>query len=70
MVFACSPNDSKTFSCNIFHYIKYVVLLQSNAPIVDIEYPQGICSPIFDLEEFSGLFAHSSIFLIKDSIST
>ena len=37
--------------------------------IVDIEYPQGICSRIFVVGEFSGLFAHQSIFLIKDSMS-
>ena len=33
-----------------------------NAQIVDIEYPEGICSPSFVVEEFSGLFAHPSIF--------
>ena len=37
--------------------------------IVDIAYPQGICSPIFVVEEISGLFAHPSIFLVKDLIS-
>ena len=37
--------------------------------IVDIEYPQGICSPIYVVEKFSGLFAHPSTFLIKDSIT-
>ena len=41
----------------------------SKAHIVDIEYAQGICLPIFVAEEFSGLFAHPSIFLIKDSKS-
>ena len=43
--------------------------MQSNAQIVDIEYQQGICSPTFVVEEFLGLFAYPSIFLIKDSIS-
>ena len=37
--------------------------------IVEIEYPQRICSPFFVVEDFSGLFAHKSIFLIKDSVS-
>ena len=37
--------------------------------IDDIEYPQGIYSSTFVVQEFSGLFAHSSIFIIKDSIS-
>ena len=30
--------------------------------IVDIEYPQGICLPIFVVEDFSGLFTHPSFF--------
>ena len=37
--------------------------------IIEMKYPQGICSPIFVVEEFSGLFTHPSIFLIKDSMS-
>ena len=44
---------------------QYTVCLFSillNAQFVDIEYPQGICSLIFFVEEFSGLFAHPSIF--------
>ena len=41
----------------------------SNPQIVAIEYPQGICSPIFAVEDFSGFFAHPYIFLIKDSRS-
>ena len=40
-----------------------------NAQIVDIEYLQGIGSPTFVVEEFSALFAHLSVYLIKDSIS-
>ena len=40
-----------------------------NAQIVDIEYRQGICSPIFVVEEFSGLFAQPFIYLIKDSMT-
>ena len=34
----------------------------SKANIVDTEYPQGTCSPIFVVEDFSGLFAYPSIF--------
>ena len=37
----------------------------SKAYIVDIEYPQEICLPIFAIEDFSRLFAHPSIFLIN-----
>ena len=43
--------------------------IPSNVQIVDIEYPQGICSTIFVAQEFFGLFAHPSTFLIKDSIA-
>ena len=57
----------KMFPYNLFHDIKYVCL--SNPQIANIEYPQGICSPIFAVEEFSVLFARPSIFLIKDSMS-
>ena len=42
----------------------------SNAEIVYIEYPQEICSPIFVVEEFSGLFPHPSTFLNQISIVT
>ena len=38
------------------------------AQIIDIEYPQEICSPTFVVEELSGLFAHSPDFLIRDSM--
>ena len=33
--------------------------------IVDIEKPDRICSPTFDVDEFSGLLLHPSIFSIK-----
>ena len=53
---------------NLFRNIKYACFLHDQTPqILDIESPQGICSPIFDVEKFSGLFSHSSIFLIKYS---
>ena len=45
----------------IFYIIKFHV--------VDIEYPQGICSPIFVVHDFSGLFLHPCTFLIKVSRS-
>ena len=40
-----------------------------NDDIVDIEKPNGVCSPILGLDEFSGLFLHPSIFFIKHSKS-
>ena len=38
-----------------------LVTILSKAYIVDIEYPQGICSPIFVVEEFSGLVTPPSV---------
>ena len=38
-----------------------------NNDAVDIEKPDGICSPTFDGDEFPGIFLHSSIFSIKHS---
>ena len=40
-----------------------------NDHIVDIEKPDGICSPSFVVDEFSGLFLHPSIFFMKYSRS-
>ena len=37
--------------------------------IAGIKYPERICSSNFVVEDFSGLVAHPSIFLIKDSTS-
>ena len=36
-----------------------------NYNIADIKKPDGICSPTFVVEEFSGLLLHPSIFSIK-----
>ena len=38
-----------------------------NDDIVDIEKPDGICSPTFGVDEFSKLFLQLSIFFIKQS---
>ena len=35
-----------------------------NDDILEIEKPDGICSLTFDVDEFSGLFLHPSIFSI------
>ena len=40
-----------------------------NDDIIDIENPDGIRSPIFVVDEFSGLYLHSLIFSIKHSRS-
>ena len=57
----------RTFSCSLFP--RYKVCLSSmwsNPQIVDIEYLQGICSPIFVVEDFFGLFSRPSIFIINN----
>ena len=46
-------------------YKVWLFSILSKAHKVGIEHPQGICSPIFVVEEFSGLFAHPSVFLVK-----
>ena len=40
-----------------------------NDDTVDIEKPDGICLPTFDVNEYSGLFLNLSIFSIKHSRS-
>ena len=54
------------FNKSFPQYKVYLFSIWSNAQIVDIEYPQGIGS--LNFKDFFGLFAHPSIFLIKDSI--
>ena len=68
--FAFSRKDSQYYFMQSFPQYKVCLFsMWSNAQVVDIEYLPGICSPIFLVEELSGLFAHSSVFLIKDSMS-
>ena len=38
------------------------MLIFLNDNILDIEKPQGICSPTFVVDDFSGLFLHVSVF--------
>ena len=40
-----------------------------NKDIIDIEKPDGICSPTFVVDEFSELFLHPSIFSVIHSRS-
>ena len=40
-----------------------------NDDIVDVEKPNGICSPPLVVDEYSGLFLHPSVFPIKNSRS-
>ena len=51
---------------------RYRVCLFSILPkahIIDIEYPQGTCSPNFFVKDFSAFFTHPSVTLIKHSRS-
>ena len=60
---ACSFKDSQNFFIQSFpRYKVCLFLICLNPKIVGIEYAQGICSPIFIAEDFSGLFAHPSNF--------
>ena len=65
----CSFKEVQNFSMQSFPQYKVCLSSMFYLQNFDFEYPKGICSPHFDVEEFSGLFAHSSIFLIKDSLS-
>ena len=40
-----------------------------NDDVVEIEKSDGICSPNYVVDEFSGLFLHSSVFSTKHSTS-
>ena len=58
-----SWGTTKLFSYNLLHNINYAYFLyDQNAHIVYIQYPQGIRSPIFVVEDIPGLFAYPSIF--------
>ena len=66
----CSLKDSQNFfiqSLPVYKSFLFYMLL--NDDIVDIEKSDGICSLTFDVDEFSGLFLHPSIFSIKHSRS-
>ena len=65
-LFTCRLKDSQKIFVQTSPWYKvclFSILL--NAKIVGIEYPQGICSSIFVVEEFSRSFAHPYTFLLK-----
>ena len=39
-----------------------LVFVPSNAYVVDLEYRQGMYSPIFIIDDFAGLFLHPSTY--------
>ena len=55
---ACYLKEVQNFSYNLPHDIK---LLKDH--IIDLEYPQGICSPNCVAEDVSRLFAYSFLLL-------
>ena len=63
----CSLRQLKNFfiQCSP-RYILCLSSILSNAQMVDIEYLQGLYSPIFIVEDFSELFVHAFVFIIKD----
>ena len=66
----CSLKDSQKFfmQSSLLHTSCLFSML-FNDDIVDIEKPEGICSPTFVRDEFSGKVLHPSIFSIKHSRS-
>ena len=66
IIFACSLKEVQNFFKQSFPQYKVSFsAMWLNPQIVDIEYPQGVCYSMFVFEDFSGLFAHSSIFLLE-----
>ena len=68
--FACFLKVHKTFSYNLFYDMKYVCFLYSQIPkLLTLSIRKKYAHLFFVVEEFSRLFAHPSIFLIKYFVS-
>ena len=68
--FARSLKNSQNFLIQTLPlYTSRFFSMVLNKDIVDIEKPEGICSLIFVVDEFSGLFLHLPIFSIIHSRS-
>ena len=64
----CFLNNSQNFFMkSLLLYVSCLFSMLLKSYIVDIEKPDGICSLSFDVDEFSGLFLHPSIFSIMHS---
>ena len=62
LIAACSYREIHNFFIQSSpQYKPYLFTVLSNACMVDIEYLQEICSPIFVVEDYSGMFARLSI---------
>ena len=56
---ACSLRElQNVFVQSFSRYKPCLISISSKALIADNEYPQGICSPTFVVEDFFHLFAH------------
>ena len=67
---ACYLKDSKKiFMQSLSLYASCLCSMLLNDEIVDIQKPDGICSPTFVANDFSGIFLHPFIFSIKYSRS-
>ena len=65
-----SLKDSQNFFMqSLPQYTSCVLSILLNDDIVGIEKSDGICSPIFIVDNFSKLSLHQSTFFIKDSKS-
>ena len=63
----CSLKDSQNFFMQTLpRYTSCLFSMLLNDNITDIEKSDGICSPTFVVNEFSGLFLNPSIFSIQD----
>ena len=61
-----SLKDSQNFFMQSLPlYTSGLFSMLSNYGSVDVKKPDGICSPTFAEDEFSGLFLHPSFFSIK-----
>ena len=70
ILIACSFEGLQNFFIQSFpRYKVCLFFIWSNPQIAGTEYPQIICSPVFLVEDFCGLFAHPSILLTNHSSS-
>ena len=70
ILIACTFEDLQKFFIQSFpRYKVCLFFIWSNPQIVDIEYPQVICSPVLIVENVCGLFVHPSILLTNHSSS-
>ena len=64
---SCFLEDSQNVFMQFFPlYILCLFSMLSNDNIADIKTSDGVCSPNFAVDTFSGLFLHPSIFSIQD----